>query len=563
MAFVRFFALGGLGENGKNMYCVEVDKDLYVLDAGLKYPGSHMYGVDEIIPDYRMLIKAKKRIRGIFLTHAHEDHIGAIPYLIENLNVPVYGTKFTLDVLYDDLKDHDIDPLSVDFVEFDEEDVFEFESSKISFFNTAHSIPGSVGCAIHTPMGVVVYTSEYTMNQTIKTMISTNFHRLSQLSQEGVLALLTEAVGSSTFYDSANALHLDHILNGIFSTRNSRILVSLFSTDFKQIQKIFDLVLLNNKKIVVVGDKGKRIIEMAIKTKSLLLPKDAYLEANEENLERYNENLVILITGSRFEPFSRLQNIVNGKDDLLFLKNSDKIVLMTAPIPGTEKAHAKALDFLYRTDADITNIPQKLLSSSHATEEEIKIMINILSPKYIVPVIGEYRHQYGFKKIVLDVQFDEKNLFLMDNGDTLNFDGRDVYLSKGDIQTSEILIDGTPLDDEKDVVVRDREIMADDGTLIIVAHIDPKDKKVVGEPEIITKGFVYIKESPEVIAKIKEIFYTVSEKHLQGKYINWNDFKREVKDEIVKYTYQLNRRSPITIPVIISIEEGNIRESQE
>ena len=555
MELVRFFALGGLGENGKNMYCVEVGKDLYILDAGLKYPNSHMYGVDEIIPDYRMLIKAQKRIRGIFLSHAHEDHIGALSYMVGSLDVPIYGTEFTLDVLSENFEDHGIDPDVINLVEITEDDVFEFESSKISFFNTAHSIPGSLGMAIHTSKGVIVYTSDYTLTQSVSTMFQTNFGKLGDLAKEGVLLLLNEAVGSSTLYNSSNALQLDHTLNAIFSSYSPRILVTLFTTDFKQFQKIIDVSIANKKKIAIIGDKARKIIELARRQKSLRLPKEFVVEPTKEELNREGNNLVILITGTRFEPFDVLQKIVDGKDDALRITDHDKIVLMTTPIPGTEKMYAKTLDSLYRTDADVSAIPQRLLSSSHATEEEIKIMINILNPKYLVPVIGEYRHQFGFKNIVKEIRFKEKNLFLMDNGDTLTIDEKEAFLSKGDINTGEISIDGTPLNDDKDVVVRDREIMADDGTLIIVAHVNPQEKKVVGEPIVITRGFVYMKESGEMIEKIKETFYEVSARHLDGKYINWNEYKRDVKDEITKFTYQYNRRSPITIPVIVSIED--------
>ncbi len=557
MSEIRFFALGGLGENGKNMYVVEVDQQLFILDAGIKYPGAELFGVDEIIPDYKILVRAKNRIRGIFLSHAHEDHISALPHMLRDLNVPVYATNFTMQIVKDMLKekDYNLDELKLNVIT--QNSIIKFGNVRVSFFNTTHSIPESVGIAVHTLDGVIVYTSDYTFDQSGDVKYQTDFRKINELAEKKVILLLIESLGATMEFSGGSSTSLMHKLNSVYANAQGRIIVSLFSSDLRKIQKIINVSLAHNKKIAIIGRRAQRIVDIAIESGYLTIPAKSLIKLRYIDEKQKNEdpNIVVLVTGNRHEPFFMLQKMSNKTDRLVHINEKDTIILMTPPVPGTEKMAARTLDILYRSDSQIEIIDKSLLTSAHATAAEIKMMINLLKPKYIIPTIGEYRHQFGVRRLALEVGYEKDDVILLDNGDVLTIKGEDFYVSTKDISAGEILIDGTAVGDVNDFVMRDRELLAEDGALLIIAHINPRTKKILGEVEIITKGFVYVQESEELLENIKKVFLKESEKHLSGKYIKWNDYKRGLRNEITRYIYRQIKRSPITIPVIISTEE--------
>ena len=553
---IRFFALGGLGENGKNMYVVEVEKHLFILDAGIKYPSSELYGVDEIIPDYRVLIRAKDRIKGIFMTHAHEDHIGALPHILKDLNVPVYATPFTMAIIKDTLKDegYKLDDLTLNVIT--QNSIIKFGNVRVTFFNTTHSIPESVGVAIHTMAGVIVYTSDFTFDQSGDLQYQTDFKKINELAEKNVLALLTESLGSTLILNGGVTQTLIHRLNSIYASAEGRIIVSLFSSDLLRIQRIIDISLEHKKRIAIIGRRAQRIVDIAIESGYLKIPKEALVNLRyiDEKNKNDDSDLVCLVTGNRHEPFFMLQRMCKKADRLIHISEEDTVILLTPPVPGTEKMAARTLDVLYRSDTQVKMMDKRLLTSAHATAEELKMMMNLLKPKYIIPTIGEYRHQIGVKRLANEIGYDDDHIFLLDNGDVLTFTDEDAYVTQKEINVGEILIDGTAVGDVNDFVMRDRELLAEDGALILVAHVSPKQKKILGDIEVVTKGFVYVKESEDFLNQVKALFIEVSKKHLEGKYINWNDYKRDARNEINRFVYQEMRRSPITIPVIISTE---------
>jgi ribonuclease J len=553
---IRFFALGGLGENGKNMYAIEADSQIFILDAGIKYPSAELYGVDEIIPDYRVLVRAKDRIRGIFLSHAHEDHISALPHILKDLNVPVYATNFTMQIVNDMLKDEGYDLGTLTLNTISQNSIIKFGNVRVTFFNTTHSIPESVGIAVHTVDGVIVYTSDFTFDQSGDVKYQTDFRKINELSEKNVLALLIESLGSTLELNGGVNHNLNHRLNSVFTNAEGRIIVSLFSSDLRKIQRIIDISLAHHKKIAIIGRRAQRIVDIAIHNGYLNIPEESLINLRyiDEKNKNDGKDIVALVTGNRHEPFFMLQRMCKKADRLIHIEETDTVLLMTPPVPGTEKMAARTMDILYRSDAQVKVVDKRLLTSAHATAEEIKMMINLLKPKYIIPTIGEYRHQFGVKRLAQDIGYKEDQIFLLDNGDVLTFDNMEPYVSRNDINVGEILIDGTAVGDVNDFVMKDRELLAEDGALLLVAHVSPKTKQIIGEVKIVTKGFVYVQESEEILNKVKETFMEVSKKHLEGKYINWNDYKRDVRNEVNRYIYQETRRSPITIPVIISTE---------
>ena len=440
MSQIRFFALGGLGENGKNMYVVDVDKDLFILDTGIKYPSAELYGVDEIIPDYRVLIRAKDRIKGIFLSHAHEDHISALPHILKDLNVPVYATNFTMQIVKDLLKEEDFNLDDYKLNTITQNSIIKFGSVRVSFFNTTHSIPESVGIAIHTLDGVIVYTSDFTFDQSGHIQYHTDFKKINELAEKNVLALLMESLGSTLILNGGVNQNLNSKLNSVFANAEGRIIVSLFSSDLKKIQRVVDMCLTHHKKIAIIGRRAQRIVDIAIGDGYLDIPKSSLVNLKfiDDKNKNDDKDIVALVTGNRHEPFFMLQRMCKRIDRLIHISDQDTVILMTPPVPGTEKMAARTLDVLYRSDAKVENIDKRLLTAAHATGEELKMMMNLLKPKYIVPTIGEYRHQYGLKRLAVEIGYDPEEVFILDNGDVLNIKDKDAFVSRNEITVGDI-----------------------------------------------------------------------------------------------------------------------------
>nr|WIF87856.1 ribonuclease J [Acholeplasma laidlawii] len=462
-----------------------------------------------------------------------------------------------MEVVKDSLKEKNFDLNKLTLNTIDQNSIIRIGNVKITFFSTTHSIPESVGIALHTVDGVIVYTSDFTFAQYSDPNYQTDFPKINDLAQKNVIALLVESLGSTLIQDGGIYNALTHKINSVYANDEGRIIVSLFSSDLQKIQRIVDISLNHHKKIAIIGRRAQRIVDIAIEKGYLVIPKEALVNLkfiDEKNKNDAN-NLVCLVTGNRHEPFYMLQRMCRKQDRLIHISENDTILLMTSPVPGTEKMAARTLDILYRSDANIEVVDKRLLASNHATAEEIKMMINLLRPKYIIPTIGEYRHQYGVKQLALQMNYKEDQIFLLDNGDAVNLSkGKEPFVSRNEIKTSEILIDGTAVGDVNDFVMRDRELLAADGVLLIIANINAKQKKVLGEPKIVSKGFVHLNENESMIDEIRAIFDKVTDKHLKGKYINWNEYKLQIRDEVSKYVYQTARRRPITIPVIISTE---------
>ncbi len=549
-------ALGGLGEKGKNMYVVEVDQDIFILDAGIKYPSVELLGIDTIIPDFSYLVENKNRIRGLFITHCHIEHIGAIPHLLKEIDVPIYGTSFTNALISDLLLENDYKLDDVKLITVNNNTTLKFQSSSVSFFATTHNIPESIAIVIETKDGSIVYTGNYTFDQNVDKKYQTNFARLNEVAKKKVLCLMTESYGADQFGNPAHHYELMHKLNGVFSNASGRIIVSLFSSDLLRIQKVIDLAISYQKKIAIIGRKTQRIVDVAVKLGYLEIPKDVlvnlrYIDEKNDNLD---DNLVVLVTGDRHEPFFMLQRMCKKIDRLIHVSESDNVIILTLPIQGTEKMSARTLDVLYRTGAKVTLFDKSKLPISHATSEEVKMMINILKPKYIFPVIGEYRHQYYVRKIALEMGYNDENIIMGDLGNGFVFNNKVLDGAIADLKANEVLIDGSMAGDVNDVVLRDRELLSEDGVLLIVANISPKTKKVLSGPEIVSKGFVHIKDMEHINNDIKTIFDNVVSKYLVNKYINWADLKNDLKTEVNKYLYKETKRNPITIPVIISTD---------
>ena len=562
MSKINFFALGGIQENGKNLYVLDIDDKLFILDCGLKYPTSELYGIDIIVNDLSYLEENKDRIQGLFLSHAHDDHIGGVSHLLRVKDIKVYGSKFTLAVLKEKLAEDDFEPKEEQFVVVSPKTALLFDDITIRFFEVSHNSPESYGIAGKTPDGYLIYTSNYNFYQNSKINYAHMIRSLAVFAKDGVLALFTESLGANNEQSRGTILEFKLRITNLISQSKNRIIFSLFSSDILKIQQICDIAIAHNKKIAIIGRKTQKIVNQAITLGYLNIPDEnfANLRYIDEKNKNNDKDLVVLVTGERHEPYFMLQRMTKGIDRLIHLEPTDTVVILTNPYLGTEKMAARTLDIIYHVTSNVKEFSQSLLPQINANREEIKQMINILKPRYIVPVIGEYRHQYALRIVANCIGYPDDRVIILDNGDILSFENGKYVGITGEVPSNEVLIDGKAFKDVGDVVMRDRELLAKDGVILVTANINPKTKTVILGPEVVTKGFMFSTENDNIITKIKELFYLVSIKYLASKFINWSEFKTGLKNEISHFIYKEMKRSPIIIPVLISTDLENVKK---
>lgn len=554
---IKIFALGGLGENGKNMYIIEVNEKIFIIDAGLKYPGNDLLGVDAVIPDIKYLIEYKNRIVGLFLTHAHENHIGAVPNLLKKINVPVYGTKLTMALVEDALREDGEDIEKYQLKKIKNTNVLTFNDVQISFFSTTYSIPDSVGICINTVDGAIVYTSNYTFEQNVDKRYQTSYDQISDISRKGVLALLSESLSANKVGHTSGENRLAYELSNLFSQTNGRIIVSVFSSDLQRIQKIIDAANEHNRKIAIIGRKMQRIVDISVKMGYIKFPTPGMLvnlKFIDENNDNNLPNLVVLATGERQEPFDALIRMSKKLDRLINIEKTDTVFIATPPIPGTEIKSARTIDILYRTGASVIRINKAYLPSPHASSEDIKLMINLLKPKYIIPVIGEYRHQCAQAKIAEQMGYNSENIVLLNNGMVVEFDQGDLVNNANVIDVDQILVDGLSVGEMNNVVLKDRVLLSQDGILLAIITLNAKTKKITAGPEIVSRGFIYVKENEEIINKVQQIMIdSINEGISNPRNIEWSKLKNDIRDKISKYLYKETKRKPIVMLVVNEI----------
>lgn len=553
MSTINIVALGGVQETGKNLYVVEVDNDLFILDAGMKYPSSDIRGVDIIIPDISYIIANSNKVRGIFLTHAHDDHIMAVPHILKYMRIPVYASKFTISVLKELLVENGLNPIDFQLIVVDEKSPIRFGKTFVRFINVSHSVPQSMAISISTVDGNILYTGNYNFDQNGKNLYRTDVETLCKIANEKVLALLPECISTISEINRSSISEFTHRLSRIFMNASGRIIISLFSTNLQRIQQIVDMAVEYNKKVAIIGRKTQRIVNIAINSGYLHVEKDCLVNLRyiDEKNKNNQEDLVVLVTGERHEPYFMLQRMCRKIDRLINIESKDTIVVLTRPAIGTEKMAARTLDMLFKESNNVIIFPNSLILSASSGTEEAKQMINLTRPKYILPVVGEYRHQYNFFNVARSIGIKDENLIVVEAGKMMTFkDGEYQGISKV-VSSGDILLDGKGLGDINNAVLRDRELLAESGVLMIVANVDAKRRKVVSGPQFVSKGF-YFDEDDETM--MKEIFDKITTKTFTTKFLNWVEYKNDLKTEISKYLVKKTKTNPMVISAIISTE---------
>ncbi len=556
MANIKIFALGGLGENGKNMYVVEVNEHIFILDAGLKYPDIDMYGVDAVIADVSYLVENKDRIEGIFISHGHEDHVNALPYLLKMVPSRVYGTHFTISLIENLLLNNQMNIQDYKLFRINENKVLKFKEVSVSFFNTTHSIPESVAIAINTSDGAVVYCTDFNFGLTNYGKFQTSFDKITDLGKKKVLALLTESLGAGTLNRVKNDSLLEHQFKNILASSKGRIIVSTYSSDLTRIQKIISLSLEKNKRIAIVGRKAEKIVDVAIKSNYLSIKEDEIVKLSPSNIDTTNmdKDLVILSIGVRNEPYNSLVRMAQGEDKLIKLVEDDHVIFMCPPVPGTEKYSIYALNTLYRYDANVHIFDKNTLKSSHANAEDLKLLYAMLKPKYIIPVKGEYRHMYDQYLVAKEADYKDENILLLENGVAAVFEDG-VYTKTMDIPVGDIFVDGSLLGMVNEEVIQTREKLAEEGAIILTLNYDIRLRKVVSAKDIVLKGLSYNIPYEDLNNKVNDLASKILNNNLVKKKFDLPDITKTIETEISNLVFRLTKHRPVIIPFLVEVSK--------
>lgn len=543
--------LGGIGEIGKNMTVVQYDKDILVIDAGLMFPEEEMLGIDIVIPDITYLVENKENIRGIIITHGHEDHIGALPYVLQQINAPLYGTKLTMGLVDGKLKETKFKRnIAMNVVK--PPATVKIGNFMVDFIRVNHSIPDAVGLAIHTPLGVICHTGDFKLDQTPVDGRTADLHKFAELGSRGVLVLMSDSTNAEREGYTMSEKVVGNTIEDIFRTAPGRIIVATFASNIHRIQQIFDSAHKFNRKVSVVGRSMVNVVNIALDLGYLSIPKDLLMELDE--LARLpKERVVIITTGSQGEPMSALTRMAMSEHKKVEIVPGDTVMISATPIPGNEKFVARTIDHLFKQGA---NVIYEAISgvhvSGHASQEELKLMLNLVRPKFFVPVHGEYRHLIHHAQLAKQVGIPDENIFIAENGRILEFT-QDTAKMTGRVTAGKVLVDGLGVGDVGNIVLRDRKQLSQDGILIVVVTIDRETAEVVAGPDIISRGFVYVRESEELMEQAREKVKQALKKCQEEEISEWSTIKSQVRDSLGKFLFEQTRRRPMILPIIMEV----------
>ena len=547
---IQVIALGGIGETGKNMYLVEVDQDLFIIDAGLMFPEEEMLGIDMVIPDLTYLKENKERVKAIFLTHGHEDHIGALSYVLRQVEVPVYGTRLTLALVNAKLKEQEFSGVAK-LIEVDSDTLVELDAVDVSFFRTNHSIPDSVGVCIHTSEGTIVYTGDFKFDQAATKLYKPEIGKMAAIGDQGVLCLLSDSTeAENPGYTTSEAI-VERELSNAFYNAPSRIIAACFASDINRIQHIFDAARDVGRKVAVVGKSLERIFHIALDLGYLEVAEGVIIPVSEISSHPDRE-IVVLMTGSQGEPIEALQKMAKQTHKLLNIQKGDTVLIAATPLKGSEVFLFKTIDMLFRAGANVISGKRTIHVSSHGSQEELKFMINLMKPRFFIPVHGEYRMLKAHRKVALECGLSNQQILIPDRGDIVEWKEGALTIT-GKVPSGNVLIDGIGVGDVGNIVLRDRRLLSQDGILIVVVTLTKQEKKIAAGPEIISRGFVYVRESEKLMDDSTKLVREIVEKNTAKGSFEWSSLKQEVRDDLNRFLYEKTKRRPMILPIIMEV----------
>lgn len=547
MSKIKIFSLGGLNENGKNMYVVEVDKDIFIFDAGLKFDNDRNLGIDYIIPSFDYIVKNKKRVKGVFLSHGHDSNMGAVPDLLETIpTLPVYGAKLTLEILKNELTEKEIKKYKL--IELKPHNKVNFGKNSIFPISVTHSIPDALAFVLYTKDGAIVYTGDFTFDATMVGNYKTDIGKLAYVGKQGVLCLLSESIYADRPGHTSPNNRVSAFIREVLYKNENRIIATVMPAHFYRIQEIFNEVSNTNRKIVIMGKTLQKTVNNAIKEGYLTIDKNKIGDLSNLN----EKNVVVLISDEKEKPFANLERIIKGYDKYIKIIETDTIFITEPSYAGIETRMAVLMDEVAMLGANAVSLSSKKHLLHHASKEDLMMMINLMNPKYYFPVKGEYRQQYANAEVAEDVGIKSDNIILKENGDVALFVNGKLTPTNEHIEVDDTLIDGKSQEDVGDLVLKDREMLGSNGIVIISCTLDKKTKEIIGGPEILTRGFIYVKESQDLLLETKELARTVISDNIVPNMprVDYSKIKTDVRDVLGKFFYKETESKPMIITVI-------------
>ena len=547
---LQIIPLGGLGEIGKNMTDIRVDDEILVIDAGLMFPDEDMLGIDLVIPDISYLIENKDKIKAIVLTHGHEDHIGALPYVLKKINVPVYGTRLTLGILEGRLKENGVDSSNLHSVM--QGDIINVGCFSVGFIRVNHSIPDAVGLSIKTPVGMIVHTGDFKLDYTPIDGKMTDFRRFSDLGNRGVLVLMADSTNSEREGHTPSERTVGAAFDRAFHNARGRIIVATFSSNVHRIQQVIDTAVRYKRHVAVLGRSMVNVVNISLELGYITAPEGTIVDIDEIHNYRM-EQMVIITTGSQGEPMSALTRMSMSDHRKVGIVPGDTVIISATPIPGNEKLVSKTIDNLMKLGANVIyGRNQGIHVSGHASREELKLMHNLVRPKFFIPVHGEYHHLVQHARLARELGMPKENIFISENGQILEFT-RDKGQVAGKVTAGMVMVDGLGVGDVGNIVLRDRRQLSQDGILIVVVTMNKQTHRVVSGPDIVSRGFVYVRESEALMDEATARVQQALDRCEDEKVKEWAAIKSNVRDALGRYLFEKTRRRPMILPIIMEV----------
>lgn len=552
MCDITVMALGGVRENGKNLYVIEIDEAIFVLDAGLKYPESEQLGVDVVIPNLDYLIERQEAIQGIFLTHGHADAIGALPYLITAVKAPVFGSELTIELAKLMVKKNTNITSFDQFHVVDSETEIEFANTVVSFFKTTHSIPESLGIVLGTKKGNIVYTGDFKFDPAAQPPYQTDLARLAEIGNEGVLALLSDSANALSDQQMASEAAVSLEIIDVVSQATGRVIVAAVSSNLSRIQQVLDAAVQSHRKVLLTGFDIENVVRTALRLNKLTVA-DTNLFIKPKDMNRYaNHELLILETGRMGEPINGLEKMARGRHRQIHIQDGDLVYVVTTPSIAKEAIVARVENLIYKSGGTVKTVTQNLTVSGHANARDLQFLLHLIKPTYFFPIQGEYRNLAAHAKLAEEVGISPNQIFILKNGFQLRLN-ETGFLHEETIFAGDVMIDGNAIGDVGNIVLRDRKILSEDGIFVVVMTVNKRERRIVAQAKVNTRGFIYIKKSRDILREAADLVNTTVEEYFSTKGFDWSELKAEVRDELGKFLFEQTKRRPAILPVIMEV----------
>ena len=550
---IKIMILSGVREQGKDMFAVQVNDEIFVLDAGLKYPDSSLFGIDVVIPDLDFFEQYGDRVAGIFLTHGHADSIGALPYILRKYDIPVFGSQLSIELAKIEVQRENKRRKNSLFHVIDADTEIDFKNASISFFHTTHSIPDSLGIDVHTPAGEIVYTGDFKFDPTAALNYRTDMDRLAEIEQKGVLALLSDSSNAEASFPNASEQDIGKFVTNVFRNAKGRIIVAAKASNLNRVQEVLNAAAATGKRVLLTGRDLAKIVRTSMKLGYLDVPEGLLMRVKDLKTVP-DEQTVILETGRMGEPLNSLQKMAKKRHSMITIHKGDLVFIATTPSHAVETMVAETSDLVYKAGGTVIQLGRNIHTSGHATGRDLQLLITTLKPKFLIPVIGEYRLLEVVRDLAIKAGMNPKDIYITKNGDCLEYDFKQKRFFLTDpVPGEDTMIDGSGVGDVGNIVLRDREVLSDDGIFIAVVTIDRKKKKIIAEPKVTSRGFVYIKANRQLMSDSIDVIKKAIQANFEHKKFDWTELKQDIRGDLEKFLYKKTNRRPVILPVVLSL----------